>query len=270
MYTQTSLVPLFYKDNGNTIQDAKGDVYGFVSDCYISIDPYQTTATLEILRKNGEGEYEWAFDNERIYDVTEKVLKLYYGTDNAMYVASGTDFQEATRAIFSEGNAAMATLCLQALEHATMRNMSDEYGVVPIPKFDQTIEGYPGAMHDGYTVAIIPTTVQGERLDQMSAILEAMGSASYRIIKPAYYELTLRTKLAKDPQSAAMMEILVNSIVIDPGIIYSNNMGGFHAHHRWIIAGKANNTSSEYKKLSATAKKQLKNITQKLDKLVEE
>jgi hypothetical protein len=47
-------------------------------------------------------------------------------------------------------------------------------------------------------------------------------------------------------------------------------MGGFHAHHRWIIAGKANNTSSEYKKLSATAKKQLKNITQKLEKLVEE
>ena len=268
--TQISLVPLFHKDNGNSQQDASGDIYGFVSDCYISVDPYQTTANLEILRKDEDGRYEWAYDNERIHDVTEKVLQLYYGTDGGMYIAAGSDFQEATRGMFSDGYAAMATLCLQALEHSTMRNMSDEYGVVPIPKFDQTIKGYPGAMHDGYTVAVIPTTVSGERLDEMSAVLEAMGSASYRIIKPAYYELTLRTKLAKDPQSAEMMELLINGIVIDPGIIYSNNMGGFHAQHRWIIAGKNNNTSSEYTKLSKAAQNSLRQILKKLDKLVEQ
>ena len=271
--TQTSLVPLFHKDNGNSIQDATGDVYGFISDCYISVDPYQTTAGLYILQKDENGDYEWTFDNERIYDVTEKVLQLYYGTDNGMYVttnatAQAGDFQEATRAMFSDGYGAMATLCLQALEHSTMRNMTDEYGVVPIPKFDQTIEGYPGAMHDGYTVAVVPTTVTGDRLDQMSAILEAMGSASYRIIKPAYYELTLRTKLAKDPQSAEMMDLIINGIVIDPGIIYSNNMGGFHAQHRHVIGGKVNNSTSTYKSLSKAAQNKLVGIIRKLDKLV--
>ena len=272
--TQASLVPLFHKDNGNNTQDEKGDIYGFVSDCYISVDPYQTTADLYILQKDENGEYEWAFDNERIFDVTEKVLKLYYGTDGGMYAttnptAQAGDFQEATRAMFSDGYAAMATLCLQALEHSTMRNMSSEYGVVPIPKFDQTIEGYPSAMHDGYTVAVIPTTVQGDRLDQMSAVLEAMGSASYRIIKPAYYELTLRTKLAKDPQSAEMMDLIIDGVVIDPGIIYSNVMGGFHAQHRHVIGGKVNNTTSTYKSLAARATKNLKTINRKLNSLVE-
>ena len=273
--TQASLVPLLHKDNGNSVQDAEGDIYGFVSDCYISVDPYQTTAELEILRKNEDGEYEWAFDNERIYDVTEKVLKLYYGTDGGMYVttnatAQAGDFQEATRGMFADGYAAMATLCLQALEHSTMRNMSDEYGVVPIPKFDQTITKYHSAMHDGYTVAVIPTTVTGDRLDQMSAVLEAMGSASYRIIKPAYYELTLRTKLAKDPQSAEMMDLIIGGIVIDPGIIYSNNMGGFHAQHRHIIGGKVNSTTSTYKSLSKSAQSKLKAVTKALNKLVGE
>ncbi len=266
--TQTSLVPLFHQDNGNSIQDASGDIYGFVSDCYISVDPYQTTAELEILRKDEYGDYVWAYDNERIHDLTEKVLKLYYGTDNGMYVAAGSDFQEATRGMFSNGYAAMATLCLQALEHTTMRNMSDEYGVVPIPKFDQTIPVYHSAMHDGYTVAVIPTTVTGDRLDQMSAVLEAMGSASYRVIKPAFYELTLRTKLAKDPQSAEMMDLIINGIVIDPGIIYSNNMGGFHAQHRGVIAGKVNNATSRYTSISKTAQKNLKNVTTKLNRLV--
>lgn len=104
----------------------------------------------------------------------------------------------------------------------------------------------------------------------MSAVLEAMGSASYCIIKPAYYELTLRTKLAQDPQSAQMMELLVNSIVIDPGIIYSNNMGRFHAQHRHIIGSKNNSTASTYKSLSTTAMKQLKTITIKLDRLVKD
>ena len=272
--TQTALVPLFHKDNGNSTQDEQGDVYGFVSDTYISIDPYQTTAELEILRKNADGDYEWAFDNERIFDLTEKVLKLYYGTDNGMYVTTYAtpqdgDFQVATRAMFSDGYAAMATLCLQALEHSTMRNMVDEYGVVPMPKFDQTITEYHSAMHDGYTVAVIPTTVTGERLDEMSAILEAMGSSSYRIIKPAFYELTLRTKLAKDPQSAEMMDLIINGIVIDPGIIYSNNMGGFHAQHRYVIAGKTNNTTSHYMRLAKSAQGKMRGVVRKLDRLVE-
>ena len=265
---QISLVPLFHQDNGNSVQDETGDIYGFVSDTYISVDPYQTTAELEILRKDEDGDYVWAFDNERIHDLTEKVLQLYYGTDNGMYVAAGSDFQEATRSMFSNNYAAMATLCLQALEHSTMRNMSAEYGVVPIPKFDQSITTYHSAMHDGYTVAVIPTTVTGDRLDQMSAVLEAMGSASYRIIKPAYYELTLRTKLAKDPQSAEMMDTIINGIVIDPGIIYSNNMGGFHAQHRGVIAGKVNNASSTYKSLAKSAQNALRGITRKLDNLV--
>ena len=267
--TQISLVPLFHKDNGNNVQDESGDVYGFVSDTYISVDPYQTTAELEILRKDEDGEYVWAYDNERIHDLTEKVLQLYYGTDNGMFVAAGSDFQEATRGMFSNSYAAMATLCLQALEHTTMRNMTDEYGVVPIPKFDQTITKYHSAMHDGYTVAVIPTTVTGARLDQMSAVLEAMGSASYRIIKPAYYELTLRTKLAKDPQSAAMMDLIINGIVIDPGIIYSNNMGGFHAQHRGVIAGKVNNAASTYKSLSKNAQNKLRAVVKKLNDLVD-
>lgn len=182
-----------------------------------------------------------------------------------MYVAPGTDFQEATRGMFADGYAAMATLCLQALEHSTMRNMADEYGVVPIPKFDKTVTTYHSAMHDGYTVAVIPTTVTGERLDQMSAVLEAMGSASFRIIKPAYYELTLRTKLAKDPQSAEMMDLIINGIVIDPGIIYSNNMDGFHAQHRQVIGGKTNNATSHYKSLSNIAQKRLRTIINKLN-----
>ena len=266
---QISLVPLFHRDNGNSIQDATGDVYGFISDCYISVDPYQTTAELEILRKDEDGGYVWSFDNERIYDLTEKVLQLYFGTDNGTYLAANGDFQEATRGMFSNGYAAMATLCLQALEHSTMRNMSDEYGVVPIPKFDETITTYHSAMHDGYTVAVIPTTVTGDRLDQMSAVLEAMGSASYRIIKPAYYELTLRTKLAKDPQSAAMMDLIIGGIVIDPGIIYSNNMGGFHAQHRGVIAGKVNNASSTYKSLSKNAQNKLRAVVKKLNDLVD-
>ena len=268
---QISLVPLFHRDNGNNQQDKEGDIYGFVSDTYISIDPYQTTAELEILRKNKDGDYEWAFNNERISDLTDKVLELYYGTDGGMYVVPDpSDFQESTRTIFSNNYAAMATLCLQALEHPTMRNMTSEYGVVPIPKFDQTITTYHSAMHDGYTVAVIPTTVTGDRLDQMSAVLEAMGSASYRIIQPAYYELTLRTKIAQDPQSAEMMDLLTKSIVIDPGIIYSNNMGGFHAQHRDVIAGKKNNSASRYKSLAKSAQKNLTRITEKLDKLVEQ
>ena len=66
-----------------------------------------------------------------------------------------------------------------------------------------------------------------------------------------------------------MMDLIINGIVIDPGIIYSNNMGGFHAQHRGVIAGKVNNASSTYKSLSKNAQNKLRAVVKKLNDLVD-
>ncbi len=268
---QASLVPLLHKDNGNGVQDEAGDVFGLVSDDFISVDPYWAACEVDILLKNGDGAYEWVFDSGKMYDVVDKVLNLYYGTDGGMYCITEDDsFQGQTRQMFADGYTAMATLCIHGLENSAVRSMTDEYGVVPMPKFDESQSEYHSQMHDAFTIACLPTTVKGERLEQMSAVLEAMASASYRIVRPAYYETTLRTKIAQDPQSAEMMDLVINSIHIDAGMVYSHNMGSFHKTFQAIVVSKQNSTTSSFKTSSKSAQNKLKILVHMLDKLAEQ
>ncbi len=265
---QTALAPLFYRDDGDSIQSTTGDIYGFVSNDFISVDPYWASCEVPIIEKNLDGEYEWVFDVEKLNNVADKVLALYYNTDGASYIEHDDAAAEGTvHAIFSAGNAAMATLTIEWLESGSMRDMPQEYGVVPIPKYDVNQKEYHSQMHDGFTIVSVPTTVDNERLNEMSAVLEAMASASYNLVRPVYYETTLRTKLVKDPQSSAMMDLIINSIYLDVGFIYSHSMSSFHQGFQKIIGGKQNSTASQYKSMSKAAQKSLTNLAKKLDKL---
>ena len=265
---QTSLVPLFHRDNGNSQQDMEGDIYGFVSNDFIYVDPYWASCEVEIIRKSADGDYEWVFEPAKLHDMAEKVLALYYGTGDAAYIEHDDVQSENTvLSVFSGGYAAMGTLCIQLLENALMRNMEQEYGVVPIPKYSEDQKVHYSQMHDGFTVACFPNTVTSNRADMLSAVLEAMSSVSYRIVRPVYYETTLRTQLAKDPQSAAMMDIIVNNTVIDAGFVYSHSMGSFHQGFQQLVDSGKNDAVSRYKRMTTSAQRALEGLIRQLDKM---
>jgi hypothetical protein len=266
---QTSLVPLFYKENGDGVADDK-DTYGFVSTSLISTDPYWSSLDLDIISKNGDGDLEYVLDTNKLHTATDKILDLFYGTDGGSRIIApygGDAEQDDIRNLFAQGHAAMATLRIMALENTIMRDMDNEYGVIPMPKYDAAQESYRTLLHDQFTVVSVPTTVKFERLDQVSAILEAMGSASYQIVKPVYYEETLRTKIANDPQSSLMMDIITEGIYIDLGIIYVDC--GIQSGLRTMIDTKQNNTSSRYKAVAKVTKNRIKAMSVKLDNLVD-
>ena len=265
---QASLVPLFHRDNGNAKKDMEGDIYGFVSNDFIFVDPYWASCEVEIIRKNSDGEYEWVFDTSDLHDMAEKVLALYYGTGDAAYIEHD-DYQaeQTVMKVFSGGYAAMGTMVIEQLEDAAMRNMTQEYGVVPIPKYSKDQKTYYSQMHDGFTIACFPNTVRSDRADMLSAVLEAMSSTSYRIVRPVYYETTLRTKLAQDPVSSAMMDLIVNNTVIDAGFVYSHSMGSFHQGFQQLVDSGKNDAVSRYKRITTSAKRSLEKLISDLDKL---
>ena len=257
---QISLVPLFYRDNGNGIQDAKGDIYGFISNDYISVDPYWSACQMEFLGRTEDGEYALIMDKGKIHDVSEKVLHLFHNTDGGAYILPHQDGdleQETMREMFAEGLGAMATLRIMELENSVMRNTSQQYGVIPMPKYDEEQKNYRTFLHDQFSVVAIPTTVQEERLDMVSAVIEAMASASYKLVRPVYYEETLRTKIAQDPQSALMMEIITQNIYMDAGMLYSRNFEYFHSSFRSLINSGINDATSRF----AAIQKRSKNLT---------
>lgn len=265
---QATLAENFYRDlNGNGDKD-KDDFYGLITSAGISTDPYWASCDISLLEKNPDGEYEWVLDVQKLSDATDKILQLYYESGSYVYEGDDADLeQDELRRDFTEGKAAMITTRLVAVEQPDVRNMTQPYGIVPMPKFDKSQKDYGTQQHDQITVFGIPVTVKEDRVEMLGAVLEVMASESQRLVKPAYYEIALKRKYMSDPVAWDMLDKIFETVRIDAGVMYVSVLGGPHAKLRDIAASKQNTVSSTYSKLASSVKKELKNVHELLEAL---
>ncbi len=272
---QTEIAPIFHLDRGvQGTQDKDDDIFGLATNDYISVDPYWSACDVDILGRDEDGAYELIFDSAKLHNVAEKVLGLFYDkTGQSVYVHEHyglDDEQTDIRNMFANDGAAMATLRILELESATMRSMKSEFGVVPMPKYDDAQAEYRTFLHDQVTVFSIPSTISKRDggLEMAGAVMEALASEGHYSVRPAYYETTLRTKIAKDPESAEMMDLIINNVYIDAGILYTQAVGNFHDKFRQIMGSETNTVTSEYKKVVKQVEvRKLPDMLKKLDKL---
>ena len=78
----------------------------------------------------------------------------------------------------------------------------------------------------------------------MGAVLEAMAIESYKVVTPAYYEVALKGKYSKDPQSWEMLDMIVNNLKINGGLLYTIKISDITQKFRTAVKNKQSNTST--------------------------
>ena len=101
------------------------------------------------------------------------------------------------------------------------RSMDDDFGILPYPKFDEDDE-YTTAINGVAQLTCIPITVPN--VERTGAILEALCAYSARDVVPAFYEVSLKTKYARDDESEEMMDIIKGSIIYDIGYLAGSSL----------------------------------------------
>ena len=265
---QAGIAETFYQDlNGDGKKDVD-DFYGLITSAYISTDPYWASCNIPLVQKNSDGEYTYVLDVGRLSNATDKILKLYYESGTYAYQHYGLDEeQNDIRIMFAKSQGAMATLRLVAAEQGDIRNMEDQYGIVPMPKYDTAQAEYGTLLHDQFTVYAVPATVKDDKFQLCGAVLEAMASESMLTVKPAYYEIALKRKYMSDPTAWEMLDLIFDTVKIDAGIVYTAALGSPHDKLRQIITSKKNTVASSYRKAATQVAKALKKMTVKLDNL---
>ena len=244
---QYELSNIMYTDlNNDNVKNDK-DQFGFIT-CgnMISVDPYWSSCNLKILSKDADNYYQFLPDIARISDAVDKINRLIWNNEGALSIPHITNDveQEQIMQMFASDQAGMATLRLLAVENELFRNMTSLYGIVPMPKFDETQTGYYSAAHNQITVYGVPLTVTGEDLEMMGALMEALASESYKTVMPAYYEVALKTKYVSDDESAKMLDKVIDNLYLDAGFFYSDNIPFYKQMRTWI--GSNNNNVSSY------------------------
>jgi hypothetical protein len=115
-----------------------------------------------------------------------------------------------------------------------IRDMDDDFGILPYPKRDAAQEAYHSVMGPNAMSFGIPSA--SENIDRTAAITCAMTAVSMDTVKPAYFESTLKRKRARDDESLDMLEIIAATRIVDVGLIYG--WGGFATAYRDNVVQK--------------------------------
>jgi hypothetical protein len=160
-------------------------------------------------------------NREKIFNAYEMIYSLIYENTGSLYYRDpdfeGSNYTRQAQ-MFANGTVLLAPLHLQYAETSGFRNMHDEYGILPTPKYDENQKDYYSYVHDQYTIFMIPITVRDAEMS--GAVLEAMAYESYKTLTPAYFEVALKGRYANDPESRTMIDMITSNVLVDTAIIY--------------------------------------------------
>lgn len=244
-----------YSDlNGDGKKDP-ADQFGYTthnvwSDSFFFASGLRTTE----IGTNGLPVLSAEFGGEKTQDLLVKLIDMFKG--NSMYL--GDDY-DIVRNQFLEGRALFLTTEVYYAKKY-LRDTQIEYGILPVPKYDEAQEDY-------YTVSSFPYTLFGIPVDakdpsMSAAILECLASESYRTVSPALFEVALKVKYAGDDDASEMYDIIRSSNVFDFGRIFNDSLNGdtYYLFRNSLANGK-DNWISTYEKSS-------KALNKRLDKLI--
>lgn len=193
--------------NGDT-QWTKDDFYGFATDKLATLDAFSRSLGINAIGKDDDNLPVLTYYNDNVPLAFEKIYQLYY-TGNMTY--SADDSLTHINDVFAVGNAVFASFRIDQLMNAEIREMTDDYGVLPYPKLDESTDGYGTYLSGTFSAQMISVNQPEENWDKIGTIVEALNVYSHELVLPAIYEVTLKTKTSRDENSIEMLDLILNS-----------------------------------------------------------
>ena len=135
--------------------------------------------------------------------------------------------------------------------------MEDDYGIVPIPKFDEAQKDYLAYVNAASNLAMIPSSA--ENPERAGLLTDALAAGAYDTVTPSLYEIITKSRNVRDEESAEMVSIITSNIVYDT--FYLNLLDGYSILQERLTAKSESIASALESKRSAAEKS--------LEKLVE-
>jgi hypothetical protein len=209
-----------YEIAGLAVSDINGDG-SFTSDDRYGISGSVTRhysallagANVRYVEKNGDGELYFAIPgNDYDISVMQKIVELNVG--NQIFYNGVNDIGNNDATLFRNGHTLFTAAYIN--EVAALRDMDSDIGILPAPKFSEEQDSYYSLVEGG-ALSVILKSLSPDRYENAGILLNALAFYSHKEVIPAYTEVILKSKVSRDEESAAMIELIFNTSVNDLG-----------------------------------------------------
>lgn len=238
--------------NGDQVMN-EADRYGFASYYATPFDNWIIALGQNVITKNADGIPEFRLEDPAMLELCDLLTELYNSDTTCLSPgnrAKTTKFFAENHCLFTVGGFEWAS---------GMRDMTQNFGMIPYPKLNEEQEGY----YTGYSdVGASCVAIAKNHPDQefACAVTEALAAESYRKVTKAYFETALKEKYSRDSQSSQMLDMIREGIVFDFGFYYGSQLNDPDTMMRAVISGGKNNYTSLYKSFSRVYDKKLSDL----------
>ena len=219
--------------NGDSVMD-ENDRYGFGTRSDWLWNSFIYSCGMRLVDRSDDGLFHMALDNDKMTTLVDKI-DLLENRSGDTYLFSDLD-DSSKRLNIASGKVLFYDL--PVCELSQYRETKVEYGILPYPKYDEKQEKY--LSNDWSGLMCVPVTVGNPEL--VGKVVELLAYYSGETARPAYFNLLLGEKLARDEDSKEMLDLVFKNIVFDPGMNYfgfqSNMMNLFYTFHKLVINEK--------------------------------
>jgi len=108
---------------------------------------------------------------------------------------------------------------------STYLDMEDDYGVLPMPKYNEQQEEYRTMTNTGFTSCLSVPRVHDNDISDIGLVLEVMSYLALVDVKPVYINNYLEQRYIRDEESAEMMMLAIETAYYDPGFAMTEQWG---------------------------------------------
>ena len=235
--------------NGDGEIKITDDRYGYITSHWSGPIQALYSANQRIARKDENDLLYITLNTEIAISLYEKYFDM---VDNeGGYINLQDDSSDMTNC-FRDGRALFYDPGINSIK--SLRDMEDDFGIIPWPKYDESIDAYYANVDAGCNLFIVPVTCSDP--ERASIILEACAYEGWKTVLPTYYDIVLTTKFTRDQESEKMIDIIRAGRVFDIGYYFYNNSNDLNSFGWYLAHDASHSFASIYAKYEKVVQKQ--------------
>ena len=233
--------------NGDSVMDDQ-DQYGFVCERGWQTSSVPISCGQQFFAADAVGIPELAMNNEKSQNILEMFTALLWN--------DGSSFSWEYKAEYDPNNggkppvdfgSGRSMFYLTPLSLAvSFRDAEVDYGILPLPKYDETQKDYLTLNWAGFMC--VPASAGDPEL--VGLVTELLASESCRTVIPAFYDVLLGEKVARDEKAKETLDIIFENDIYDLGV----NLGYYGLFCDQLKDSSPDNSAFIAKKLNAVNK----------------
>jgi len=247
--------------DGDGIMKHDVDRWGLVLSSYANTYGFLMGADISAVTET-KGEYEFTLYSDRLVSMLDKLIAVASDKSIAFGCGAFTNNNWSAHSQAFNGGRALFNSSIVSGVASTAKNAEFDFGVLPMPKYDEEQEYYRTSS-DRELSAVIGIPVNDSNPEMTGILLEALSAESHYTTRVAYIETACKTKYTYDERSAQVLDIIFDNTYYNLGTFY--NLGDMNTVLRNIIESGSNSIASSYASIEKKAVTELEELLEFFD-----